>query len=798
MRKDNRLLVSLGKVGSDFQAVLENAADYVESDVDLFVDPGLGSALSVLQSDVLALRRRARDAELDPLPLSPGDDSVRVHACHSPQRELEVLRDQMLDLFERDATLGPHDVVVMMPNVEAYAPFVEAVFGDSGEEAAYLPYRILDRPRVADNVAADALLRVLDVLGGRMKASAVLDLLQLEPVRSRFGIAAEQLSQLRRWAREVNVRWGIDAAHRRAHGQPGEGANTWRFGLERLLLGYCLPGEDKNPFASVMPYDDVEGEAATVLGSFAEFCETLFRWARRVERACPPRAWVAELAELSADLLATAPADAWQTEELSDELSELAAEAARGGFEEALGLRALRHLLRARLGNAREGTEFSDVGITFSALLPMRSIPFRVVCLLGMNDGEFPRAEPHPAFNRLSSDQRAGDRSLREEDRYLFLEALLSAREKLIVTYVGRGIKDGSERPPAAVVSELLDVFRESFGLEDGAREPVVVHPLQPFSPRYFGAGDDPRLFGFGQSRLSGARALVQAERRVPGLQSAPLPGIELPELLPLDVLTAFFEHPARGLFERRLGVELRERVDLVLDREPVELDALERYAIGSLLLERALERGDPADELEAARARGVLPYGVIGACAFEDLRAEVTAVAEAARPWLEGERLPPAPLELHLAGTTLVGALRDVWPRAQVWQSYQRGHPRRALSLWIRHLVLQCMAGASLPRHTVLIGRPDLTSDSADAYRRSYQALDPELARALLEDLLRLYSIGQTVPLCLFPAASLAYVEALAKYDGKADRQERAFKVAREQLYGAVGFKTFKEMDDP
>lgn len=798
LRHDNRLMVSLGKVGRDFQAVLEDAVEYMEDDVDLFVEPGLGSALAVLQSDLLALRRRARDAGPEPLPLAPGDDSVRVHACHSPQRELEVLRDQLLDLFERDPTLAPHDVVVMMPSVESYAPFIEAVFGGQDDENLQLPYRIFDRPRVAENVAADALLRVLDVLGGRMKASEVLDLLQLEPIRRRFGIAAEELALLRRWVREVNVRWGIDAEHRRAHGQPAEEANTWRFGLARLLLGYCMPGEDQAPFMSVLPYDDVEGEAAAALGSFADFCETLFGWVRRIAEPRAPRGWSETLTELTSDLVATTAADAWQTEELFEDLSELAVQAALGGFDETLDLRALCYLLRTRLGGARESSDFSDAGLTFSALLPMRSIPFRVVCLLGMNDGEFPRAEPHAVFDRLRSDARPGDRSLREEDRYLFLEAALSARERLIVSYVGRGIQDGSERPPAAVVSELIDVYRESFGLDENAREPVVVHPLQPFSPRYFGADDDPRLFGFGESRLSGARALLRAERRTPGAQSRLLPELEPPERLPLDDLVGFFEHPARFLFERRLQVELRERVDLVLDREPVELDALERYAIGSLLLERALKGGEPPSELEAARARGVLPYGVIGTCAFDDLSAEVTLVADASRPWLEGPRLPPVPLELSLTQTTLVGALRDVWPRAQVWRSYQRGHPKRELGLWIRHLALQCLDGAALPRHTVLVGRPDLVSDGTSAYQRTYQPLPAELAKRLLEDLLRLYSIGQTAPLCLFPAASLGYVEALAKYDGKVDRQERAFKVAREQLYGALGFKTFKEMDDP
>jgi exodeoxyribonuclease V gamma subunit len=458
----------------------------------------------------------------------------------------------------------------------------------------------------------------------------------------------------------------------------------------------------------------------------------------------------------------------------------------------------LAQLLRGRLGGERATHEFLDGGVTFCALLPMRSIPFRVVCLLGMNDGEFPRTERNVAFNRLAAEPRPGDRSLRDEDLYLFLEALLSARERLIITYVGRGIKDGSERPPAAVVSELLDTFQESFVLDAGDPGPSVAHPLQPFSPRYFGAVADPRLFGFGESRLSGARALASSERRAAFTQSAPLDASELPELLSLDELAAFFEHPARGLYEGRLGVALRERVDLVSDREPVELDALERYAIGSVLLERALGEADWQRELGAARARGVLPYGAIGACAFDDLRAEVAVVAESARTWLEEQRRDPVEFELRLSRTTLVGALRDIWPRAQVWQSYQRGHPKRELSLWIRHLVLQCVRGAELPATSVLVGRPPLTSDSGDAYVRSYEPLDARLARSLLDDLVELYAAGRRAPLCLFPAASLAYVEALAKHAGKADRRERALKVAHEQLYGGYGFKTFKEMDDP
>jgi exodeoxyribonuclease V gamma subunit len=799
LEQGHPLLASMGRVARDFQfylADLDAQGHVAIEERDLFVDPGELHLLRRLQHDVRFRIQRGQDAP--PVPLAADDQSIQVHSCHGPMREVEVLRDRLLGLLQADETLRPRDMVVMMPDVEAYAPFVDAVFGLPPRDPGYLPYRLADRNPRAENQVVEAFLAVLSVARGRLTAPDVLDLVALAPVSARLGLSADDVAILRVQVDEAGVRWAADAAHRAQVGQPEDAGNTWRFGLDRLVLG-CAMG-DESMWAGALPVGGIEGALAATVGRFAAGCEALF--ALRTELSSPrlPQEWAPLLVEALKRFVDVDEATAWQHQAVREALDDLSERASRAGFDEPVTLDVIQDQLELAFAEPGAAHGFLSGGVTFCALLPMRSIPFRVVCLLGMNDDAFPRQSRSLGFNLLEKAPRRGDRSPREDDRYLFLEAVLSARDHLVLTYSGQGIQDNKARPPSTCVSELLDVLGASCALgEPPADDPeeacarvrerlVLRHPLQPFSARYFVESDPegtdgPGLYSFAWHWCAGAGSLLGPRAVPPTLLSEPLPAPadEALASVDLDVLVRFFRDPARALLRGRIGVSLDHDALVLEDREPLALESLDRWAAGERLLEQALSGADPAESWATLRALGVLPLGTPGRVGFDDLLPLIDALAAPARPWREGEARPPLSVDVACGPTRLVGAVEHLWPETRLRASFSRLGAGRVLDAWIRHLALLCAApdeAGPPPKQTVVVGR---SPSGAGAAVVTFGEVEEPGAK--LDALVALWRAGQAEPLPFLPDAALAYAAAVA--EGKDGMGEARKSIASSQRSG-------------
>jgi exodeoxyribonuclease V gamma subunit len=793
LEEGNALLASLGRLGRDFQQVLESRVDYMEDDADLHHDPlstAPASLLSVLQSDVLHLRARgpSRETESDlapTLPLSGDDRSIRVHACHGPMREAEVLRDQLLDLFERDAGLEPRDVVVMVPDVEAYAPFIEAAFSQREEGGAgRVPCRVADRSLRSTHPVVEAFGRVLDVVSGRLHANEVQDLLSHQCIRARFGIDEDAERWIRARIAESGIRWGIDAEHRAAEGQPAAEENTWRFGLDRLLVGHAMDGEAGRLFAGVLPADGIEGPEAQTLGRFVDFCETLFRFHHGVQAPHSLSGWGKLLADLLAQMLVGTGEHFHEHQCIRDVLDDLVRAGAEAGYRGRPSLAAFREAIDHPLSLARASGGFLGGGVTVCELVPMRTIPFRVVCLMGLNDDGFPRRRRPLGFDLMASHRLLGDRSSRDDDRQLFLEALLSARDRVVITYTGQDVRDNQPRPPSVVVGELLDHLgtawkpgpdvsadqHEAFERDPAVwiRERLVVHhAMQPFSQRYFDASD-PELFSHADTFCRAARVLT-GERRKPGpFQSEPLPEpADAGEPVRLDDLVDYFRDPARHLLRTRLRLELRDQEEIPPDREPVDLEGLELWRVGNEVLSRALAADDrhAAAALEQiVRARGALPLGVPGACAYDEVARQARDIATRTRALCPGESLPDLEIDLEVGGFRLLGRVDRLWPAGRVVHSFSKLGHTSEIELWIRHLALCALAPQGIARVSHLVGRPDL------AGQPQIRLVLPENPLSHLETLLEIHRRGRTLALPILPRSSRRYVETLERKRRRSD----------------------------
>ncbi|MGE3668289.1 MAG: exodeoxyribonuclease V subunit gamma [Polyangiaceae bacterium] len=792
----HELLAALGGAGAHFQQLLEEIGVGYQEPLELYRDPTAGAA----QPSVLARLQRSLlelDEGLDPS-LPDDDQSIAVHSCHGPMREVEVLHDLILDLLERDPTLAPQDIVVMAPDIERYAPLIEAVFDRPSdvsprqtvtagrrERRGGIPYRIADRSVRHDAPVLEGLFRVLALVGGRHSASQLLDLLNLAPIAERFQIQVAELDEISEWVRETGIRWAIDEQDRARHGQPAIRQNTWRFGLDRLLVGYALPGQDRHRFQGCLPYDEVEGQAAELAGKLAAFAETLFRSLDSLDEAKSLPEWQAALARMVSLLFATEGDYAWQHQRVLSALEQIRSAAESVGFSARIGLKVLMPLLAEQLDESQPAKSFLTGGVTFCAMVPMRSIPFRVVCLMGMDEDAFPRRDNVVDFDLTSALPRPGDRSRSQDDRYLFLEALLSARDRLIVTFNGQSIHDNSKRPPSVVVEELLDHLQRQSAAEpkDGAvevndvRERLITeHPLQPFSQRYFDSSE-PRLFSFREELCRGAVTARSARRQPTPIFERRLPAAEGPPRFGLRDLLLFVSAPQQYLFERRLGLFLREENAELLDREPIELSALEKYSVGNVLLQLGLEGVDDDESLMVLRASGKLPFGTSGSVTRDVLQAETDAMKQALLGAMAGHPAQSHHVSLRMpCGVHLEGNLDDVYGGRMIRANFMRPRPKRQLRAWAEHLIRRAHVEqrASAPDSSRHRKVNELPREEAKSYVflrpqpgksriTRYELAAPDDATRELDVLCQLMLLGLDEPLYFFPEASRAFVDALA-----------------------------------
>ncbi|HYA68707.1 MAG TPA: exodeoxyribonuclease V subunit gamma, partial [Acidimicrobiales bacterium] len=623
----NPLLRSWGRDSREMQLIL--AAQGIGSDEHRAEEARPQTLLGRIQHDIRTDRLPGTDAPGE-RPTLGDDDSLQVHACHGRQRQVEVMRDAVLHLLAADETLEPRDVIIMCPDIDAFAPLVTAAFAraretgggdDSGDtvdpvDPPRIRVRLADRSIRQTNPLFAVAARLLTLAAGRAAASEVLDLAAMEPVSRRFSFDDDDLAQIVRWVADSGIRWAIDAGDRAPWHLEAQDANTWRAGLDRLLLGAAMSDDGLPLFGGVLPFDDVASGAVDLVGRFAEMIERLGRALDDMHREQTLGHWMAVLAEATSDLASPAPGDHWQLDELRSLLAQVSGEAtASGSTTSLLDLAEVTTLLEDRLRGRPTRANFRTGDLTVCTLVPMRSVPHRVIGLLGLDDGVFPRQSPRDGDNLLLGAPRVGERDPRSEDRQLLLDAVMAAQDHLIITYEGRDLRTNQPRPPSVPVAELLDTVDRTVRTDTPGTPPrrrvVVEHPLKSFDPRNFepGALGRPEPFGFDPLSLRGARALAGPRRQTEPFLGEPLTPLG-GSVLQLDALVRFAEHPVRAFLRGRLTLYPGGDAEEVKDAIPIDLDNLERWQVGDRLL-RASIAGLPMDRAaDAERARGTLPPG--------------------------------------------------------------------------------------------------------------------------------------------------------------------------------------------
>ena len=781
LEKGNTLLASMGKMGRDFMDMLN---EYPHSAHEYFEKSNEETLLHCIQNDILE-RRDADEARKTPI--EANDESVQIHACHSPLREVEILHDQLLLLFDKDKDLLPKDVIVMMPDIEKYAPFIEAVFDTTPEEHKRIPFNIADRNLRNESALIESFFAILALNKSRFSVTEVLGVLEGEAVQKRFGLNEPDLEMIRHWIDETGIRWGKDKADKQRRDLPAFDENTWRAGLKRLLLGYALPKSAKDTlFKGILPFNDIEGSETLILGKLVAFIENLFETIEASEHSRPLSEWSKFLTEVLERFLSPDENSELDAQKLRHLLNNMVENANLAKFNAKISREMVLAYLRHFLELEPQQASFLTGSISFCAMLPMRSIPFKVLCLLGMDDQAYPRQNKPLGFDLVAKNPKRGDRSRRNNDRYLFLEALLSARNVFYISYVGQSIQDNTIIPPSVVVSELLDYIKKGYLIEQ--KESIVTqHPLQAFSPRYFN-GIDKRLFSYSSDYCTASRALMQERQTIKGfiVEALPEPDKDW-KTVEIHRLISFLKQPIEFLLKQRLGIVLTEAKEEITESEPFEIKGLAYYKLNQTLVEKQLEGIDLQEYQNIVKASGLLPHGEIGDYAYKEMIAKIQPFVEKIQSFKKQKRETIA-IKQQLGEMQITGRLNKIWETHLIHYRYATLKAKDHIQIWIEHLLLNSQNNQKLPCKSLLIGL------DKDKKIKVWEYEPVKNSQEILKTLLHLYYWqGLIKPLHFFPESSLTFAELMKKDEN----EETAFEKALYKWQGDKDDKQFRSEGD-
>lgn len=798
--KIQSLLASLGKQGRNFLSQLQ---EIETQESEYYIEPGRGTLLASVQQDILDCVDRsasllsASNSQVKQA-LSQQDFSISFHSNYSPLREVEVLHDHLLYLFEQDSTLTPRDIVVMVPAIDRYSPYIHAVFANAG----LMPFSVADRSARSEEPFLLWVQTLLQLPASRLTVSDVLSLLELPAIRRRFQINESELPLITRWIRDSGIRWGLDGAHRRDLNLPDFEENSWRFGLKRMLAGYSM-GEH-HVYQGIASYDEVGGLTAQCVGKLGSLLDQLEK--TRVSLAIEHTVdeWISLTHTLIEDYFHFEPGEALSILPLRTALEYFKKQTALAEYQQPIPHSVFVYFIKNALNDAGNAS-FLTGKISFCTLLPKRAIPFKVICLLGMNEGDYPLIQPSLGFDLMTEFYRPGDRARRDEERFLFLEALLAAEKKLYLSWVGRSIQDNSEKQPSLLINELLDFCLNNYCLagdenlkpdesaEKLRRFLITQHPLQAFSAENF-RHDTAAPLRFSYARGWVPPAPSQQHKTNPFSSSTSTSKTSLPEnttatdeIISIEALHAFFKNPCRYFFRHHLQVKLEIDTDQLDENEPFNVGTLMDYQLKEKVLKQHMQHTHGEHFEQFQLATGYLPAGYAGRFILNQADIKLSKLTSALDNFPRRSTSSSVEIDLLLGSQRVQGWLQNEFIHQYVVTRVNEPKGKDYLYSWIDHLLL-CATNPPDFQGTLLLGIKSL-----DAKRKNspwqlvtlrFAVLERETALIYLNELLILFLDGRRHPLPFFPKTSWVWFEKFASAEGDPKKINDAFQSAQKTFY--------------
>lgn len=679
----NPLLATWGKQGKEFlNLILEQDPDNVVP----YFDPLNDEPDTLLQQVKRAVLHFENDSEFV---REEQDNSIQLHACHSKMREVEVLHNHLLYMFEQNPTLAPKDIVVMSPDIDSYAPYIDAVFSRFDyQDRRYIPFTLSDQKISYIDPIVQSFLMLLDLKEKRISVEEILELLNVDAVRRKYGVGEAELDTLRVWIQAAGIRAGLHTDN-----QTWQNYNSWENGLNRLLLGTALTAE-QGVWQEAVGFDESYGLSAELSGILAKFIANLTAWSQQLEQPQPIFAWQRALQTLLNDFYADDEESSVSLLLLQNLIDTLSTQIGDANFDEPIDIDVLAQCFAQQLGDQRSNLNFLVGKVNFCTLLPMRAIPFKVVCLLGMNEGEFPSQLPVNGFDLMQYAYQKGDRAKRDDDRYLFLEALLSAQHTLYISYIGRTLQDNQERYPSILVTQLLDYLNNRLPKRSVLK--ATEYPMTAFSPKNF-SGDH---FSYDKEWLLAMAAQGERADFLGSIQRD-----DLPAEIELEQLIRYVQDPLKFFFNYHLGVWFETENTVSEESERFNLNGLDRYGFFEELL--PLAEVENTRYFDIAKFKGNLPACAFGELAVQDLNRSIAPLKSALSPYLSQ---PHERIDVHYTfdyqgkNITLTGSIPNCFADGIVLWRVGKLRDKDYILAWIYFLLLQiqCEQSPNLTLYTL------------------------------------------------------------------------------------------------
>ena len=828
-RQSHALLSSLGKQGRELLGQLQGLQIH---ESDYYIDPGRRHLLSSIQQDILDGLDRSADLLFDSnsenkAAVGENDFSISFHNNYSPLREVEVLHDQLLHLFEQHSDLTPKDIVVMVPDIDRYSPLIHAVF----DSARQIPFSVADRSVGNEEPLLLRVKSLLQLPASRLSVSEVLELLELPAIRLRFQINAQDMETLSQWVEESGIRWGMDGEHRSALDLPAFEQNSWRFGLRRMLAGFSMGGQ--SVYQGIASYNEVSGLSAALAGKLATLLDGLDFARKQLAVSHTVDEWITLTHQIVDDFFVFEAGEELALQALWNGLERLKKHSEQAAYSQSLSHRLFMQSISASLSESNSGSHFLNGQVSFCTLLPKRAIPFKVVCLLGMNEGDYPVAMPSLGFDLMAHQFRAGDRSRRDEERFLFLEALLAAEIKLYLSWVGRSIQDNSEKQPSVLLSELLEYCLNNYRLAgdgllslddsaDNLREYLITrHALQAFSAdNFIESSENPLCFSYAKAWLP-KTALLDSALTTP--ETADKPSTHFSDLsvtmtqakvetetstaqqvIPLATLQNFFIQPCRYFMRHYLQVDLNLPTNSLVEHEPFVVDGLSHYQLKQEFLTYQLSsaqyaEGDKQHYANYQRATGLLPTGFAGEKSLQQAESDVRILLEALSDY---DRQNKSAIEICLkevSGVVLEGWLQSHYQGWHIDYRVSALKGKDYISSWIAHLAL-CASEHPEFNGTRLLGIGK-NNKKVVLEEVCFKPLSREQALVHLGELIQIFQRGQHSPLPFFPETAWQWYRTKFLETKKSSPEENdssAWNKAQNRFYGTSHSPLQPEGGDP
>jgi exodeoxyribonuclease V gamma subunit len=800
----NPLLSSWGKLGRDyFEQLVQLDAQWLDGFVDDFEDTLLGK----IQSEIYQLAFKGESLIDDKswfivdegkIPVDEHDTSIVINDCHTPLREVERLHDYLLNLLNNDPTLTPKDIIIMMPDVGVYSPFVESVFGGAQNTERFIPYALADLAIEQENPVLSSFANLANLPFSRFGVSDILDLLQVQQIADKFAFEEHEYEQIQYWLESVGVKWGVNAQHKVDFDLPSLPLNTWMHGLNRLLLGIAQRDEFIE-FNGIYSADEVEGMALDTLNKLVHFIETLLMFKARLSEDASLITKANILNELIASIYASQNDENWDLMLLQNVLQNLRKHHENGDYQGKVSQQVVSYLVQQGIQEKGVGQRFLVGKANFCTLMPMRAIPFKVVCILGLNDADYPRNVQPIGFDLVQySQKQKGDRSRKLDDRYLFLEALLSARDTLYMSYIGRSCRDNQKRMPSTLLSELLEYIQRSFTLNNEEDAPLEANTvsneqmlskiisqqhLQPFNLQYY-LKDQNLSTSPIETKARKAQQInsihsynptwLPNSAIAPGTPSPLEVSVSVSDQIELDSFVRAVCNAQESFYQQTLGLRLPNVGEVAKDDEVFQTNELHRYFYLDEILEANLS--NVSLNTQQLLQRGKLPLAQVGQLKLNEIISRVEGITQVIKAELKDSKQPPIEVVMKLENTEIVGWLSNVYgAKSEARQVFYRPSsvkPKDLISAFIYHLAAQVSAHQV---STIVIGLDN---------RYEFSPVETSTAQKLLLDWFSLYKDSRKQPVAFFPVSSFEYIK-----KGDFDSASRKF---------SSSFKGFAESDNP